>query len=83
MHDDPEAALRIYERVVQLYAATTPGSFHLLHAEPIVSSLLELLKEADQTDDEDVIRRVIQLQDKFIELEMPEFEELLHAAANP
>lgn len=52
----------------------------LWRTEPLIAALNEILREADETDDPKLIQRAINLQDRFLKLDMRGMEELLNKA---
>jgi hypothetical protein len=49
--------------------------------EPLIATLIEILREADETDDATMIQRAIQLQDRFLKMDLRDMETLLDRAA--
>ncbi|NER46009.1 MAG: hypothetical protein F6J92_04835 [Symploca sp. SIO1A3] len=47
---------------------------------PLIAALNEILREADETDNSELIQRAIRLQDSFLELNVHGIEELLASA---
>lgn len=48
--------------------------FELWHTEPLISTLIAILKEADETDDPELIGQAIELQDRYLKLNLNDFE---------
>jgi hypothetical protein len=46
----------------------------------LIATLKEILSEADETDDSELIQRAINLQDRFLRLDIHGIEELLAKA---
>jgi hypothetical protein len=76
---DPRSALAITEVLGDRFEAMEKPLL-LWPKEPLVIALAEILREADQSDDQDLIRRAVQLQDRFLRLEIDGMEELLDRA---
>lgn len=70
---DPIFALKICEKIVSLPGEESGIRF----AGEMVPILLEILKEADETDDPALIARAVKLQDEFLRLEVAGVDELL------
>jgi len=51
-----------------------------LHGEPLIDAMLEILREADQSDDPMLIARAIALQDRFLGLGLMGMEAMLEKA---
>lgn len=50
------------------------------HTQPLVAALKEILSEADESDNSELIQRAISLQDRFLKLDVYGIEELLARA---
>lgn len=48
--------------------------------EPLVAALVEIMREADESDDQALIQRVIALQDRFLKLDIRGMSDLLEEA---
>lgn len=72
----PLAALEICEKLIAL-----PTEGHVRFSGEMVPILLELLREADETDDPDLISRVVKLQDSCLSLDVLGVDELLDNSA--
>jgi hypothetical protein len=59
---------------------TTINATQLWKTQPLISALNEILREADETDDPQLIQRAINLQDRFLRLGVRGMEELLDRA---
>jgi hypothetical protein len=59
---------------------TTMNAQQLWHTEPLIVALNEILREADETDNSELIQRAINLQDRFLRLDVRGMEELLNRA---
>jgi len=59
---------------------TTINATQLWQTKPLISALNEILREADETDDPQLIQRAINLQDRFLRLGVRGMEELLDRA---
>ncbi|MEW6220935.1 MAG: hypothetical protein AB1634_15575 [Thermodesulfobacteriota bacterium] len=77
---DPDSALVIAEKLAERLAAVAQPLM-LWPPKPLMAALVEILREADQMDDADRIRRAIALQDRFLALDVHGMEELLDQAA--
>ena len=58
----------------------TINASQLWQTQPLISALNEILREADETDDPQLIQRAINLQDRFLRLGVRGMEELLDRA---
>ena len=58
----------------------TINASQLWQTQPLISALNEILREADETDDPQLIQRAINLQDRFLRLGVYGMEELLDRA---
>lgn len=77
---DPIKTLEICEHLLkklQSFKITT----RLYHSKPLLSALTAILREADESDDVDLINRVVNLQDQFLQLGVEGMEEYLDDAA--
>ncbi len=51
-------------------------SFRIWHPQPLITTLNGILREADETDDPELVQRAINLQDRFFRLDIRGIEEL-------
>jgi hypothetical protein len=72
----PLVALEICEKLIALPTEGPVG-----FSGEMVPILLELLREADETDDPELISRVVKLQDRFLSLDVLGVDELLNNSA--
>jgi hypothetical protein len=73
---NPLAALRLTEALANKLEQQDQAQ-GFWHTEPLVATLVEILREADETDDPTMIQRAIQLQDRFLKMELRGMETLL------
>lgn len=59
---------------------TKMRSHQIWHTQPLITALNEILREADETDDPELIQRAINLQDRFLRLDIYGIEELFAKA---
>lgn len=59
---------------------TKMRSHQIWHTQPLITALNEILREADETDDPELIKRAINLQDRFLRLDIYGIEELFNKA---
>jgi hypothetical protein len=59
---------------------TKMRSHQIWHTQPLITALNEILREADETDDPELIKRAINLQDRFLRLDIHGIEELFNKA---
>jgi hypothetical protein len=52
----------------------------MFHVDPLIMALVEILREADESDDTDLIGRCIALQDRFLVLDLTGMEKMLDRA---
>lgn len=77
-HRNPLSALKLTEALAdKLEEQNRFQGFW--HTEPLVTTLVEILREADETDDPVTIQRTIQLQDRFLKMELHGMETLLES----
>jgi hypothetical protein len=76
---DPLFALDVVEELTsKLEREMKPHQ--IWHTKPLIAALKEILSEADETDDPELIERAISLQDRFLRLDIHGIEELLAKA---
>jgi hypothetical protein len=76
---DPVGALGICERLVErLSMLTTP--YRIWHTEPLIAALSNILREADETDNPDLIKRAVRLQDQFLQMDIPGMDDYFKQA---
>jgi hypothetical protein len=77
---DPVAALGICEhlsdRLIELKA-----THKIWHSEPLISALSSILREADETGDEALIKRAVRLQDTFLSIDLRGIEGFFEQSA--
>jgi hypothetical protein len=78
-HRDPLSAMNLVEMLAEKLD-TEIKPYHIGHTQPLIAALKEILSEADETDDPDLIQRAISLQDSFLRLDIYGIEELLAKA---
>ena len=76
---NPLSALDFTEALAERIE-TTINTIELWQTKPLISALNEILREADGTDDPQLIQRAINLQDRFLRLGVYGMEELLNTA---
>jgi hypothetical protein len=77
---NPVAALDVCEQVVtKLNASESPRQ--LWHTEPLISTLSCILRETDQSDDEELIHRAVRLQDQFLQMDITGIDNFFNNAA--
>lgn len=59
---------------------TQMQSYQIWDTKPLITALNEILREADETDDSELIKRAINLQDRFLRLDIYGIEELFTKA---
>jgi len=75
---EPLSVLELTEALVQ--KLETINASQLWQTQPLISALNQILREADQTDEPQLIQRAINLQDRFLRLGVRGMEELLDRA---
>lgn len=70
---NPLRVLRIVDALATKLESFDPP-MELWHAEPLISTLIAILKEADETDDPKLIEQAIELQDRYLKLNLHGFE---------
>ena len=78
-NNSPRSALEICDKILKKIAEAEPPR-HLWHAEGIVSASLRILREADELDDQEFIRRAIHFQDQLLQLGFLEIQEAMDKA---
>jgi hypothetical protein len=78
-HRDPLSAMDLVEMLAEKLD-TEMKPYHIGHTQPLIAALKEILSEADETDDPNLIQRAISLQDRFLRLDIYGIEELLAKA---
>jgi hypothetical protein len=76
---NPLSALDFTEALAERIE-TTINTIELWQTKPLISALNEILREADGTDDPQLIQRAINLPDRFLRLGVYGMEELLNTA---
>jgi hypothetical protein len=76
---NPLSTLELTEALAEKFETTINASL-LWQTEPLISALNEILREADETDEPQLIQRAINLQDRFLRLDIRGMEELLNRA---
>jgi hypothetical protein len=77
---DPITALEICERLAEKLGEMA-SPYQIWHHEPLIAALSSILREADETDDNDLINRAVRLQDFFLRLDMPGIDDYLKNAS--
>lgn len=76
---DPRGTLPLLEGLAsRLTAADTPHT--LIDAKPLIAAMLEILREADDSGDLNLINRAIALQDRFLMLGLTDMDAMLDEA---
>jgi hypothetical protein len=75
-HRDPLFALDVAEVLAEKLERNMKPH-QIWHTQPLIAGLNEILREADETDDPELIQRAISLQDRFLRLDIHGIEELL------
>ncbi|MBV9772831.1 MAG: hypothetical protein JO040_02735 [Gemmatimonadetes bacterium] len=78
---DPLSSLRIVERLVDILA--TEARMAVYNANELVVPLSAALREADELNDQELLLRVLSVQDKLLRLGISEMDDLLNEAARP
>jgi len=76
---DPLAALTVCECLVSKLS-NLESPLQLWRTESLISALSTILREADETDDETLIRRAVTLQDQFLRLDIRGIEDFFEQA---
>lgn len=76
---NPLFAMELTEALGKKFETTIDAEI-FWHTEPLIAALNEILREADERDDPQLIRRAISLQDRFFILDIHGMEELLNKA---
>lgn len=75
---DPLSILEIVETLAKILVSKEQ-TFRVWHTEPLIATLVMILREAD--DDPDLVHRAIKLQDQFLSLDIRGMEALLTRSA--
>ena len=76
---NPVSALKVCEHLSGKLSALNPPP-DIWRSEPLISALSAILREADETDDEVLIRRAVRLQDKFLRLDIHGMDQFFEMA---
>ena len=76
---NPLSAMELTEVLVEKFETTINAEI-FWHTQPLIAALNEILREADERDDPQLIQRAISLQDRFLMLGISGMEELLNKA---
>lgn len=76
---NPISALELAEMLAEKLELK-PNASMIWHTEPLIAALNEILREADVTDEPELIQRAINLQDRFLRLDIRGMEELLNSS---
>ena len=76
---DPIAALTVCERLVSKLS-DLESPLQIWRTESLISALSAILREADETDDETLIHRAVNLQDQFLRLDIRGIEDFFEQA---
>lgn len=77
---NPVTALDTCEHLaIRLSELDTPHG--IWHTEPLIAALSSILREADETDDDELIRRAVRLQDQFLRLDIPGMDDYFKRAS--
>ena len=77
---DTIEALNVCECLMEKLETTGTAVVNLWHTESLVAALANILREADETDDEKMIRRAVRLQDQFLRMDMRGMDEFFEKA---
>ena len=77
---NPVAALDICERLAERLGGM-PTPYRIWRAEPLISALSSILREADETDNAELINRAVCLQDQFLRMDIPGMDDYLKRAS--
>lgn len=75
----PLLILELMEALIEKFETGIDGNL-LWPTQPLIIALNEVLREADETDEPELIQRAINLQDRFLKLDIQGMEELLRKA---
>lgn len=78
---DPVAALTVCEYLVEKLS-DQESSNQLWRTEPLISALSGILREADETEDETLIHRAVNLQDRFLRMDIRGIEDFFEQAGH-
>ena len=76
---DPKEALATAEIMLVLLNRSNPP--HIWPKEPLLAALASILREADESDNDEFIKRAVALQDHLLQLDVNGIEELYELAA--
>ena len=77
---DPVTALDTCERLT-IRLNELDSQHWIWHTEPLIAALSSILREADETDDSDLIRRAVRLQDQFLRMDIPGMDDYFKRAS--
>ena len=78
---DTKAAIKVCEVLMEKFTASGAVLNQLWHSEPLLAALNNILREADESEDEAMIKRAVRLQDQFLRMDINGMEEFLVQAA--
>lgn len=67
--DEPLRALVLCERMAEVLDRLGPQC-QIWHTGPLLSALTAILREADESDDPELIRRAVTIQDRFLRMDL-------------
>ncbi len=73
---NPCWAIAPCERLADVCIPKTDSYFYMSGRESLICTLTEILREADESDDEELIMRVLNVQDKFLDLGITDIEQI-------
>ncbi len=76
-----EAAIEVSESLMEKNTACGTVLNQLSHSEPLLAALNDILKEADESENEMLIKRAVRLQDQFLRIDLNGMEAFLEQAA--
>ena len=78
---DAEASIEVCECLLEKLESKEKNINQLWDTKALLSALTSILREADESEDEAMINRAIQLQDQFLRMGLRRMEEFLEQAA--
>ncbi|MCI5227211.1 MAG: hypothetical protein D3918_11310, partial [Candidatus Electrothrix sp. AX2] len=78
---DTKATIEVCECLLEIFDSKNVNINQLSHDKSLLSALNNILREADESEDEAMINRAIRLQDQFLRMDLHGMEDFLEQAA--
>ncbi|MCI5184050.1 MAG: hypothetical protein D3921_16285 [Candidatus Electrothrix sp. AW1] len=78
---DTKATIEVCECLLEIFDSKNVNINQLSHDKSLLSALNNILRKADESEDEAMINRAIRLQDQFLRMDLHGMEDFLEQAA--